>query len=117
LFSSDTKSMQKETALESLRKYPRKPYKRLISILYKGQYYTFESIELSEGGLSFLSDLVLDNGTECIVNLQIPKGDFVSVRGTIRHSSKIHGQLNIGMSFDKMAFSNKRQIRSFVAAR
>jgi len=109
--------MQKDTSLESLRKFPRKNYSRLISVLYKGQYYTFESIELSEGGLSFLSDLVLDNGMECIVNLQIPKGDFVSIRGTIRHSSKINGQLNIGLSFDKMAFSNKRQIRSFVAAR
>lgn len=105
------------TASETLRKFPRKSYKRLISVLYKGQYYTFESIEISEGGLSFLSDLVLDNGMECVVNLQIPKGDFVSVRGTVRHSSKINGQLNIGVSFDKMQFSNKRQIRSFVAAR
>ncbi|OYZ12987.1 MAG: hypothetical protein B7Y39_18405 [Bdellovibrio sp. 28-41-41] len=109
--------MQKDTSLDSLRKFPRKNYSRLISVLYKGRYYTFESIELSEGGLSFLSDLVLDNGTECIVNLQIPKGDFVSIRGTIRHSSKVNGQINIGLSFDKMAFSNKRQIRSFVAAR
>lgn len=102
---------------ESLRKFPRKPFKRLISVLYKGQYYTFVSIEISEGGLSFLSDLVLDNGTECVLNFQIPKGDFVSIRGTIRHSSKVNGQLNIGVSFEKMPFSNKRQIRSFVAAR
>lgn len=109
--------MQEDTSLGTLRKFPRKLYTRLISLLYRGQYYTFESIELSEGGLSFLSDLVLDNGTECVVNLQIPKGDFVSIRGTIRHSSKVAGQLNIGLSFDKMAFSNKRQIRSFVAAR
>jgi hypothetical protein len=107
----------KEINPESLRKFPRKNYKRLISVLYKGQYFTFQSIEISEGGLSFLSDLVLDSGVECVVNLQIPKGDFISLRATVRHSSKADGQLNVGISFGQMAFSNKRQIRSFVAAR
>ncbi len=103
---------------ENLRKFPRKAFKRLISILYKGQYFTLYSVEISEGGLSFLSDIVFDNNTECVVNLQIPKGDFVSVRATIRHSSKSEeGMLTIGMSFNQMPFSNKRQIRGFVAAR
>ena len=106
-----------ETQAENLRKFPRKTFKRLVSILYRGQYYTLDAVEISEGGLSVLSDYVLDKNAECVINLQIPKGDFVSVRATIRHSSKTGGQLNIGMSFNEMAFSNKRQIRSFVATR
>ncbi len=116
--SADTVGMEvREMNPESLRKFPRKPYKRLVSILYKGEYFTLNALELSEGGLSVLSDFVFDGNTECVVNLQIPKGDFVSIRATIRHTSKSEGQLNIGMSFNQMPFSNKRQIRSFVAAR
>lgn len=102
---------------ENMRKFPRKPYKRLISVLYRGQYVTLQSIELSEGGLSLVSDVVLDNDSECVINLQIPKGDFVSVRATVRHSKKIDGKMNVGVSFNQMPFSNKRQIRSFVATR
>lgn len=109
--------MKEMVGAENLRKFPRKTFKRMISILYRGQYFTLYSIEISEGGLSFLSDIVFDNNTECVVNLKIPKGDFVSVRATIRHSTKVDGMLSIGMSFNQMPFSNKRQIRSFVAAR
>ncbi|MBL7542508.1 MAG: PilZ domain-containing protein [Bdellovibrionaceae bacterium] len=109
--------MKENVDAENLRKFPRKSYKRLISILYRGHYVTMQSVEISEGGLSFVSEVVLDNDAECVVNMQIPRGDFVSVRATIRHSSKIDGQLNIGLSFNQMPFSNKRQIRSYVAAR
>mgnify|MGYP006363404167 CR=1 len=107
----------KKTPVENLRKFPRKNYKRLISILYRGQYFTLYAIEISEGGLSIISDFVLDKNAECVVNMQIPKGDFISIRATIRHTSKVDGQLNIGMSFNELPFSNKRQVRSFVAAR
>lgn len=107
----------KEMFAENLRKFPRKSFKRVISILYRGEYYMLNAIEISEGGLSVLSDYVFDSSTECVVNLQIPKGDFISIRATIRHSSKNKDQMNIGMSFNEMPFSNKRQIRSFVAAR
>ena len=102
---------------ENLRKFPRKPFKRLVSILYRGEYITLNAIEISEGGLSVVSEFVLDRNAECVINLQIPKGDFITMRATIRHSSKIDGQLTVGMSFNHMPFSNKRQIRSYVAAR
>lgn len=109
--------MKDITNTENLRKFPRKVYKKLISILYRGQYYTINALEISEGGLSFLSDFIFDGNTECVVNLQIPKGDFMSIRATIRHSSKVDGKMNVGLSFNQMPFSSKRQIRSFVAAR
>lgn len=110
-------AVMKEMNPENLRKFPRKNYRRVVSVLYRGEYFTLNAVEISEGGLSVLSDFIFDSNTECVVNMQIPKGDFISIRATVRHSSKMDGQLNIGMSFNQMPFSNKRQIRSFVAAR
>ena len=101
------------------RKFPRREMKRKIGILCSGQYFMAESGEVGEGGMSFLSEFILNEGDEMVISFQIPGGDFVSVRAVVRTTQKKDsGDFVIhGVSFTNIEFSHKRQIRSFVSDR
>lgn len=101
------------------RQYPRRAMRRKVGILCDGTYFVCESGEIGEGGMSILSDLILTEGHSLVVSLQIPGGDFVFLRGTVRSTQKKEGDLLVthGLSFSEIDFSIKRQIRSFVSAR
>lgn len=102
---------------EQSRKHPRKEFNRSLGMLVHGQYFVFKSIEISEGGISIASDVVFKSGDDCVINFQIPNGNFVSVRSKVRHTSKNGTYMQVGISFENLEFSCKRQIRSFVAVR
>lgn len=102
---------------EALRKYPRKEFQRKIGILFSGEYQVVEGVEISEGGLSFKTDMVFASDRECVLTFKIPKGDFISLRGIIKHMTKNQGFMSVGVSFVQVPFSNKRQIRNFIADR
>lgn len=102
---------------ESMRKYPRKDFQRKVGILFAGEYQVVEGVEISEGGLSFKTDMVFATDRECVLTFKIPKGDFISLRAVIKHMTKSQGGLNVGVSFVQVPFSNKRQIRNFIADR
>lgn len=104
-------------ANEALRKYPRKEFQRKIGILFGGHYQVVHGVEISEGGLSFKTDMVFAQERECVLTFKIPKGDFISLRGIIKHMTKNQGSLSVGVSFIQVPFSNKRQIRNFIADR
>lgn len=101
------------------RQYPRRLMKRKVGILCDGSYFVCDSGEVGEGGMSILSDFVLTEGHELVVSFQVPGGDFVFLRGTVRSTQKKQGDSRVthGLSFNEVDFSIKRQIRSFVSAR
>lgn len=115
--STDKKIMNTINPNEALRKYPRKEFQRKIGILFGGLYQVVDGVEISEGGLSFQTDMVFAPNRECVLTFKIPKGDFISLRGTIKHMTKNQGFMNVGVSFIQVPFSNKRQIRNFIADR
>jgi hypothetical protein len=102
------------------RQYPRRPMRRKIGVLCEGTYFVCDSGEIGEGGMSISSEYVLSEGKQVVVSLQIPSGDFVSLRGVIRavQPKKMGDQLvTHGLSFSEIPFAIKRQIRAFVSAR
>lgn len=109
--------MNNAQAIEDLRRYPRKEFTRKIGILFAGDYRVVQGIELSEGGLSFSSELVYSVNRECVVTFKIPAGPFISLRAFTKHMKKIDGKIVVGVSFVMVPFSNRRQIRNFVADR
>jgi c-di-GMP-binding flagellar brake protein YcgR len=102
---------------ENLRRFPRKEYQRKVGMLFAGSYIVVDAIEISEGGISFMSEFTFTTNRECVLTLQIPKGDFISIRAVIKHMTKMGSHMSVGVSFVDLAFSNKRQIRNFVADR
>lgn len=101
------------------RQYPRRAMKRKIGVLCDGTYFVCDSGEVGEGGMSILSEFVLTEGHELVVSFQVPKGDFVFLRATVRSTQKKEGDDKVthGLSFAEIEFAIKRQIRSFVSAR
>lgn len=105
--------------LNTRRKYPRRSLKKSLGVLSRGTYFLATTQELGEGGLSFVSDLVMSENDRLILSFQIPNGDLISVRSQVKSVSKVPGQNVVlhGVSFEQISFSHKRQIRAFVSAR
>lgn len=106
------------------RKYPRKAFYKPISILVSGHVDLAEGIEISEGGISLKSNMVLEKSKKIIVNFFVPYGDFYSIRATVRNIYgsnsgasliKVKESPVYGLSFDEIPVTLKRQIRAFIA--
>jgi hypothetical protein len=99
------------------RKFPRRAFHRMVGVLIRGHYSIYETGEIGEGGLSVIGDSALTEGFAVALTFQIPGGDFVSLRGTVRSCRDENGRFLHGLSFENIPFSHKRQIRSFVSER
>jgi len=101
------------------RQYPRRVFKRKAGVLCDGTYFVCDTGEMGEGGMSIISDFILTEGHELVVSVQIPGGEFVFLRATVRSTAKKKGDPRVthGLSFTDIPFSTKRQIRAYVSAR
>jgi len=106
------------------RQYPRKSFKKPVAFLSQGVSQVAQGVEIGEGGISFLTDFVLDEKHPVVVNFFIPNGGFFTLRGDVRSAVKIGesstmnqagGQFTYGLSFNEVSLSLKRQIRAYVA--
>lgn len=105
---------------KKMRKYPRAQFKRPVAIICKGVAEVSQGVEIGEGGVSFETDLVLDAGSQVVVNFYIPKGGFfclkAEVKNTIPKNKASHANTTVyGLSFTEVSLSLKRQIRAYVA--
>ena len=104
------------------RNYPRRPFKRNVGILFKGQYFLAQAGEIGEGGMSVKTDLVLTEEEPLMISFQIPNGAFVCLRAIIRSTQKTNkpnegSSIVHGIAFTNVEFTIKRQIRSYVSSR
>lgn len=99
------------------RKYPRRAFRRRVSVLVGGHYFLADGEEVGEGGMAFASDETIEEGAHVIVNFRIPGGDFVSLRGCVKSHVGQSGANIYGIAFENIAFSHKRQIRAYVSSR
>lgn len=101
------------------RQFPRRDFNRKVGVLFRGEYFVTEAYELGEGGIGFYTAENLTQEQKVIVSFQIPHGEFVCVRGTIRFIEQAEDQQKTlyGVSFDNINFSHRRQIRGYVSAR
>ena len=102
------------------RKFPRRAMRRKVGVLVQGTYFICESGEIGEGGMSIMSELILDEGSQVVVSFQIPNGGFVNLRAIVKTVGKAQPGDRVvqhGLSFSNIEFSMKRQIRAFVSAR
>lgn len=99
------------------RRYPRRAFKRRVGVLHRGHYYLADSEEIGEGGMAILLPESFQENDEIVVSFRIPSGDFVSLRAQVRSVREMNGQASHGVAFNDIAFSHKRQIRTYVSAR
>ncbi|MCX7979323.1 MAG: PilZ domain-containing protein [Bdellovibrionaceae bacterium] len=101
------------------RRFPRRALSAQVGVLHRGHYFIARSHEIGEGGMALVLDSPLAQGDLVVVSVQIPSGDFVSLRGEIRSTQRDPDSGNYiqGVAFTNIKFSHKRQIRAYVASR
>lgn len=97
------------------RKYPRKAFKKKLSLMYEGRSAIAKGVEIGEGGLSFSVDEKISMPKKLIINFFLSEKDFFSVRVSLLNSFKNAEGYTYGCSFDDVSIALKRQIRAFVA--
>ncbi len=97
------------------RKYPRKAFRKFISLMYDGKSGTARGVDIGEGGMSFTHDEKLAAPKKIIVNFFLSEKDFFSVRVSLLNTFKQSEGFTYGVSFDDVSIALKRQIRSYVA--
>jgi len=99
------------------RRFPRRAFKRGMGLLHRGVFRISECEEIGEGGLSFVCSEEIPVDGEIVVSFRIPRGDFVSLRASVRSVRAAAGGFTHGVAFTNIAFTHKRQIRTFVSER
>ncbi len=99
------------------RKFPRRSFQKKIGILCAGEYFLGQAVDLGEGGISFLTDRVMNQDQGAIISFQIPSGDFVFVKSSVNTTHRIENHFRVGMAFHSLDFSCRRQIRLYVSGR
>lgn len=97
------------------RRYPRKAFRRTVSIMCNGKACLVEAVEIGEGGISFSFKKEIPLQQRLILNFFLSEKDFFSVKATLKNSVKAAGSFIYGTSFDDVPIALKRQIRTYVA--
>lgn len=99
----------------SRRKYPRKAFRKVISVMHDGKASIAHAIDIGEGGLSFAVNEKMEAPKKLIINFFLSDRDFFSVRVSLLNTFKQPDGYSYGVSFDDVSIALKRQIRAFVA--
>jgi hypothetical protein len=104
-----------KTDVSPRRKYPRKAFKKKLSLIYEGHPALAKGVEIGEGGLSFIVEDKITVPNKLIINFFLSEKDFFSVRVSLLNSFKNTEGYTYGCSFDDVSIALKRQIRAYVA--
>ncbi|MGZ3725837.1 MAG: PilZ domain-containing protein [Pseudobdellovibrio sp.] len=105
--------MKQDNAIR--RKYPRKSFRKAVSLMFDGHSSVAHGIDIGEGGLSFSTEEKITPPKKIIVNFFLSDKDFFSVRISLLNSFKQSDGYTYGASFDDVSIALKRQIRAYVA--
>ena len=97
------------------RKYPRKSFRKAVSLMFDGKAGVAQGIDIGEGGMSFSIDEKINPPKKIIVNFFLSDKDFFSVRVSLLNTFKQANGYSYGVSFDDVSIALKRQIRAYVA--
>lgn len=102
----------------SERRSPRRVFSRPIGVLCDGHYKLVQAIEISEGGIRFVSETQFAPNEKVMFTIVIPGGASVIVRGLIlRESDGPNRSYMYGCQFNDLGLHQRRAIRSYVSAK
>lgn len=104
-----------KTVVNTTRKYPRKAYKKFLTLLYNGKADSATGVEIGEGGMAFSSETKLEKNKKVILNFFLLEKVCLSVRATLVNVNENGTGFTYGVSFDDISIALKRQIRAYVA--
>lgn len=100
------------------RRTPRRVFNRAIGVLHHGTYSIQQAMQLSEGGLLFVSSARFANGDSIVATVLLPGGDGILFQGEIIYARPgSNGTFQYGVKFKTVAIHHKRMIRNYVSAK
>ncbi len=101
------------------RRVPRRAIHQSVGLLISGEYFLGKAFEIGEGGLLIESPVPLNVKDLLVVTVRIPgvfKGSLLAKVIYVLAPKNPGEQTRFGVSFEKIEFEMKRQIRNYVAA-
>lgn len=113
-------SVSKSEQFQGRRKFPRRNFDNKVGVLRAGIYQVYDGLIIGEGGLSIRSATKFEIDSAVLLTFRIPGGSIILIRANVKNQFKLKTDKNmndVGMQFINLQFSDKRLIRTFVAAR
>lgn len=101
------------------RRVPRRAINQSIGLLISGEYFIAKAFEIGEGGMLIESPTPLRDQDLLVITIRIRgvvNGALLAKVIYTRAANSAPEAVRYGISFEKVGFEVKRQIRNFVAA-
>lgn len=99
------------------RRYPRRVLGRTVGVLSQGQYIIGKGVEIGEGGMMVSLDIEISEDHKILLSFRIPEYGFVVTSAEIKNLKHGNSRFNYGVSFEELAYENRKRIREFIAAK
>jgi hypothetical protein len=97
---------------------PRRVFNRAIGLFRDGKFELAQALQISEGGMAFVTPLDLRVGSRVVVSLMIPGANGLVLRGSVVNERQRVGNMRTyGIQFSTLDLHERRMIRSYVSAK
>ncbi len=101
------------------RRFPRRIFKRSVSLLCEGIYHIGLGNEIGEGGMLIecTEPIVVSEDTTWLINFLLPSTGICIVKAEVRSYRENDGKHYYGMLFTNLDYDGKKGIREYIAAK
>jgi c-di-GMP-binding flagellar brake protein YcgR len=101
------------------RRFPRRVFKRTVSVLCEGLYYIGAGNEIGEGGmlLEMNESVSMHEGAQLLINFLLPSTGICIVKAEVRSYRTDKGKHYYGVLFLNLDYDGKKGIREYIAAK
>lgn len=101
------------------RRFPRRVFKRTVSLLCEGVYSIGQGSEIGEGGMLIEMDasVPMQDGANLLINFLLPSTGICIVKAEVRSYRETNGKHFYGVLFLNLDYDGKKGIREYIAAK
>ncbi|MCB0347502.1 MAG: PilZ domain-containing protein [Bdellovibrionales bacterium] len=101
------------------RRFPRRIFRRNVSLLCEGKYYIGIGNEIGEGGMLIETDqsIEMSEGATWLINFLLPSTGICIVKAEVRSSREKDGKYYYGLLFTNLDYDGKKGIREYISAK
>jgi hypothetical protein len=101
------------------RRFPRRVFKRTVSLLCEGKYTIGQGNEIGEGGMLIEMEeaIVMQDGAQLLINFLLPSTGICIVKAEVRSYRENNRKHYYGVLFLNLDYDGKKGIREYIAAK
>jgi len=99
------------------RRFPRRRFKRRVSVLHKGVYHLGTGVEIGEGGMLLEVGTSIAEGDMVLVNFMLPATGISIVQAQVRSTRVGEQASQYGLLFTNLDYEGKKGIREYISSK